>query len=98
MPQRQDLAPKTSMAGLPSAIPSRPLKENKAKVIPNYIKKTKQGRENDFDDTTDDLDDERMHGMFMEFMEEYYTKKILAIFNNVFDAWNFIYLFKMKNS
>ena len=86
MPQRQDLAPKTSMAGLPSAIPSRPLKENKAKVIPNYIKKTKQGRENDFDDTTDDLDDERMHGMFMEFMEEYYTKKILAIFNNVFDA------------
>ena len=94
MPQRQDLAPKTSMAGLPSAIPSRPLKENKAKVIPNYIKKTKQGRENDFDDTTDDLDDERMHGMFME---EYYTKKILAIFNNVFHAWNFIYLFKMKN-
>jgi len=59
MPQRQDLAPKTSMAGLPSAIPSRPLKENKAKVIPNYIKKTRQGRENDFDDmenTTDDLD------------------------------------------
>ena len=74
------------MAGLPSAIPSRPLKENKAKVIPNYIKKTKQGRENDFDDTTDDLDDERMHGMFMEFMEEYYTKKILAIFNTVFHA------------
>ena len=76
MPQRQDLAPKTSMAGLPSAIPSRPLKENKAKVIPNYIKKTRQGRENDFDDmenTTDDLDDERIHCMFME---EYYKSNI----------------------
>ena len=76
MPQRQDLAPKTSMAGLPSAIPSRPLKENKAKVIPNYIKKTRQGRGNDFDDmenTTDDLDDERTHGMFME---EYYKNNI----------------------
>ena len=76
MPQRQDLAPKTSMAGLPSAIPSRPLKENKAKVIPNYIKKTRQGRENDFDDmenTTDDLDD----GMFME---EYYKNNIWQLF------------------
>ena len=80
MPQRQDLAPKTSMAGLPSAIPSRPLKENKAKVIPNYIKKTRQGRENDFDDmenTTDDLDDERTHGMFME---EYFKNKIWQLF------------------
>ena len=74
MPQRQDLAPKTSMAGLPSAIPSRPLKENKAKVIPNYIKKNRQGRESDFDDM-DELDDERTHGMFMKFME---------VFDNVF--------------
>ena len=90
MPQRQDLAPKTSMAGLPSAIPSRPLKENKAKVIPNYIKKTRQGRENDFDDvenTTDDLDDERTHGMFME----EYHKTFLTIFDNVFHALNFIF-------
>ena len=77
MPQRQDLAPKTSMAGLPSAIPSRPLKENKAKVIPNYIKKTRQGRENDFDDmenTTDDLD---KHCMFME---EYCKRSYLTTF------------------
>ena len=41
------------MAGIPSAIPSRPLKENKAKVIPNYIKKSGQGRENDMEDTID---------------------------------------------
>ena len=40
---------KTSLAGLPSAIPSRPLKENKAKVVPNYIKKAKKATDN-YDD------------------------------------------------
>ena len=39
-----DFAPKTSMAGLPSIIPSMPLKENKAKVTPNYIKKAMEKR------------------------------------------------------
>ena len=43
-PDRQAIATKTSLAGLPSAIPSRPLKENKARVIPNYIKKARQGK------------------------------------------------------
>merc|ERR1739847_6858 len=38
------------MAGLPTAIPSRPLKENKAKVVPNYIKKARQGRDYDYED------------------------------------------------
>ena len=43
-PDRQAIATKTSLAGLPSAIPSRPLKENKARVIPKYIKKARQGK------------------------------------------------------
>ena len=42
-PDRQTIAPKTSLAGLPSAIPTRPLKENKTRVIPNYIKKAREG-------------------------------------------------------
>ena len=42
-PDRQTIAPKTSLAGLPSAIPTRPLKENKSRVIPNYIKKAREG-------------------------------------------------------
>ena len=46
-----DFAPKTSMAGLPSIIPSMPLKENKAKVIPNYIKKAMEKRGIDIDNT-----------------------------------------------
>ena len=46
-----DFAPKTSMAGLPSIIPSMPLKENKAKVIPNYIKKAMEKRGIDIEKT-----------------------------------------------
>ncbi len=42
---RPSFAPKTSLAGLPSVIPSRPLKENKAKVIPNYVKKARKEAE-----------------------------------------------------
>ena len=38
---------KTSLAGLPSSIPSRPLKENKAKIVPNYIKKARQAGVNE---------------------------------------------------
>ena len=83
MPQRQDLAPKTSMAGLPSAIPSRPLKENKAKVIPNYIKKTRQGRGNDFDDMENTTDE---HGMFME-------ETTKTIFDNFFLCFRFYIFF-----
>ena len=83
MPQRQDLAPKTSMAGLPSAIPSRPLKENKSKVIPNYIKKTRQGRENDFDDMENTTDE---HGMFME-------ETTKTIFDNFFLCFRFYIFF-----
>ena len=41
---------KTSLAGLPSTIPSRPLKENKYKVVPNYIRKSKKNFDNDDDD------------------------------------------------
>ena len=33
---------KTSLASIPTSVPTRPLKENKAKVIPNYIKKARQ--------------------------------------------------------
>merc|ERR1719362_2562474 len=46
-----DFEPKTSMAGLPSIIPSMPLKENKAKVIPNYIKKAMEKRGIDIEKT-----------------------------------------------
>ena len=43
---------KTSLASIPTSVPTRPLKENKAKVIPNYIKKARQnGNYNDeYDD------------------------------------------------
>ena len=44
------------MAGLPSAIPSRPLKENKTRPIPNYKKKARHGREDENEDTVDDED------------------------------------------
>ena len=53
---RPTFAPKTSLAGLPSAIPSRPLKENKTKIIPNYKKKARQGREDEDEDDVDDQD------------------------------------------
>ena len=46
-----DFAPKTSMAGLPSIVPSMPLKENKAKVIPNYIRKAMEKRGIDIEKT-----------------------------------------------
>ena len=41
----------TLMAGLPSIIPSMPLKENKAKVIPNYIRKAMEKRGIDIEKT-----------------------------------------------
>ena len=52
---------KTSLAGLPSAMPSRPLKENKAKVVPNYIKKARN-----YSDDYDDEAEERPKKCFVK--------------------------------
>ena len=41
------IMPKSSLAGLPSMIPSKPLKENKSKPIPNYKRKLMKNKEED---------------------------------------------------
>ena len=41
------IMPKSSLAGLPSMIPSKPLKENKSKHIPNYKRKLMKNKEED---------------------------------------------------
>ena len=41
---RSNFGHKTSLAGLPSMIPSKPLKENKSRPVPNYIRKAREER------------------------------------------------------
>ena len=72
------IMPKSSLAGLPSMIPSKPLKENKSKHIPNYKRKLMKNKEEDEEESIEVQESSGYRGGYQNAMSGTTQKSSLA--------------------